>query len=305
MQLTVVQKSLVATDTLKLRLAAANGAPLPAFRPGAHIELNIRGLARHYSITSSHREPAFYEICVLRTAASRGGSSFIHDGLAVGDVMEVAGPFNAFHLHATAAHSVFIAGGIGITPFFSMMAELDANGRSFELHYAARDEGRLLPTPDAGHRVSKYLDADGGPTLRIADLLAGVRSDAHLYVCGPQAMIEAVREAASQCGWPPGQLHFESFGSAPKPSDQALAVHLRRSGLTLSVAPGVSILDALLENGVWAGHECRRGECGSCITEVLAGEPDHRDYCLTPDQRRSSMCTCVSWAKTSELTLDL
>lgn len=305
MHLTVVRKEPIATDTVRLRLAPKDQSILPAFRPGAHVELAVRGLSRRYSITSSHRELAFYEICVLRTKPSRGGSSYIHDGLAIGDVIEVLGPFSAFHLASGAAHSVFIAGGIGITPFLGMMEELGRNGRSFELHYAGRDEGRLLPTPETGHRVTRYLDSNGGPSLVISDLLADLRADSHLYVCGPQPMIEAVREGARNRGWPPGQVHFESFGHAPKPSDQTITLHLQRSGMTLNVQPGMSILDVLLENGVWASHECRRGECGSCLTEVLSGQPEHRDVCLTAEQRRSGMCTCVSWSKTQELILDL
>lgn len=302
MHLTVDRKELIATDTVRLRLVAQDRAPLPSFRPGAHVELSVGGLSRRYSITSSHRVLAFYEICVLRTKPSRGGSSFIHDGLVTGDVIEVAGPFNAFPMDPAAAHSVFIAGGIGITPFLGMMEELGRKGRSFELHYAARDGGRMLPIPDAVRSVKRYL---AGSELVIPDLLAGVPAASHLYVCGPQPMIEAVRAGARQRGWPPGQVHFESFGHAPKPSDQPITLHLRRSAMTLNVQPGTSVLDALLEKGIWASHECRRGECGSCVTEVLSGQPDHRDVCLTEEQRRSGMCTCVSWSNTQELTLDL
>jgi vanillate O-demethylase ferredoxin subunit len=195
MHLTVVRKDPIATDTVRLRLAPNDQSILPEFRPGAHVELAVRGLSRRYSITSSHRERAFYEICVLRTKPSRGGSSYIHDDLAIGDVLDVLGPFNAFPLVSGAAHSVFIAGGIGITPFLGMMEELGWNGRSFQLHYAGRDEGRLLPTPDTAHRVTRYLDSDGEPSLVISDLLADLHADSHLYVCGPQPMIEAVREA--------------------------------------------------------------------------------------------------------------
>jgi vanillate O-demethylase ferredoxin subunit len=305
MQLTVVQKVPIAADTVRLRLTAKDRYGLPPFRPGAHIELAIQGLSRRYSITSSHKDLGFYEICVLRTNPSRGGSSFIHDTLAIGDEVKVSGPFNAFSLAQTTAHSVFIAGGIGITPFFSMMEELTAAGQSLELHYSGRDAGRLLPIPAIQGQVTRYVDGSNGPTLIVRDLLDGLRPESHLYVCGPQAMIEAVREGAQARGWPSNQVHFESFGSGLKSTDRAVTLHLQRSGLTLSVLPGTSILDALLENGVWASHECRRGECGSCLTDVLAGEPSHRDVCLTDEQRRTGMCTCVSWSNSPELILDL
>lgn len=305
MQLRVVQKDVIATDTVRIRLASDNRGALPPFRPGAHIELALPGHSRRYSLTSSPGESGFYEICVLRAHPSRGGSSFIHDTLAVGDDVEVGGPFSAFSVAAEAKHSVFIAGGIGITPFLTMIEEVAARGESFELHYSARDATRFLPTPIADGRITRYTDGPSGPTLNLQSLLASARKDSHIYVCGPQPMIEAVREVARIAGWPAQRVHFESFGASPKATDKPISLHLQRSGLTLSVQPGTSILDALLENGVWATYECRRGECGSCLTNVIAGEPSHRDVCLTEAQRSAGMCTCVSWAKTQDLVLDL
>jgi vanillate O-demethylase ferredoxin subunit len=305
MKLTVTQKTPVATDTMRIRLAAQNGEALPVFKPGAHIELSFEGMTRRYSLTSSPQELEFYEISVLRTSPSRGGSHYLHDSLQVGAELDSSGPINAFPLNLDAKHSVFIAGGIGITPIITMMEALRGAGQSFELHYAAQKRDRFLPIPLYTAHVEFYTDKDGRPSLDVDALLDDTEADTDLYVCGPRPLIEAVRIAAGARGWPDARVHFESFGAIVKPSDAPITVHLAQSGLTIDIEPGTAILDALLENGVWAAYECKRGECASCITEVLSGEIEHRDVCLSEEQRRSVMCTCVSWARSSEIELNL
>lgn len=305
MKLVVAAREQVAEDTIRVRLAGGGGAPLPAFEPGAHIEVTVGGLLRRYSLTSSPHRLDRYEICVLHTRPSRGGSAYVHERLQVGDHVDLAGPFNAFRLVVAAAHSVFIAGGIGVTPFLSMMEALRRAGRPFELHYAARSRDRLLPLPRFAEPAARYVDEGGSPGLDVQRLLRGLSPGSDIYVCGPRPLIEAVRTTAAGLGWPPSAVHFESFGAGPQPGDRPVAVRLARSGATIEVRPGMSILDGLLANGVWAAYECRRGECASCVTEVLDGEVDHRDVCLTPEQRRHALCTCVSWARSRELTLDL
>lgn len=305
MQLFVTHKRMIATDTVWIRFESAGGAVLPAFMPGAHIEISFAGLTRRYSLTSPPSETDHYEICVLRTNPSAGGSAYIHDQLKEGDTVEISKPLNAFPLNCDATHTVFIAGGIGITPFYTMMDALHRAGSPFELHYAARAKNRFLPVPAFAGRLSRYPDVNGRPSLEIDDLLAAIPANADIYVCGPRALIETIRAKASSAGWTKDRIHFESFGSSIKPGDRPITLRLARSGMTIEVKPGTPILDALLENGVWATYECRRGECASCVTEVIAGEPDHRDVCLTEDQRRHSMCACVSWAHSDELVLDL
>ncbi|MCM2257583.1 MAG: PDR/VanB family oxidoreductase [Vicinamibacteria bacterium] len=305
MELIVVARALAAADTVRLTLAASDGGALPAFEPGAHLELSFAGFERRYSLTSSSRDLGRYEICVLRATPGRGGSAHLHDQLRVGDRLSGNGPFNAFPLRREARHSVFIAGGIGITPFFSMMEELERLSRPFELHYAARSPAHFLPVPDRGGRTSRYPGGVGTNRMDVGALLEPLSPDADVYVCGPQRLIEAVRAEAAAREWPARRVHFESFGARRDPADAPLAVHLAVSGTRLEVQPGTSLLDALLAAGVWAPYECRRGECASCVTEVLAGEPEHRDLCLTEEQRRHAMCTCVSWARTRELVLNL
>lgn len=305
MDLTAIDKTPVAAHTVRITLAAPDGGALPAFKPGAHLELSVAGFTRHYSLTSSPQDLSRYEICVLRTEPGRGGSAHLHDRLQVGDRLRAVGPFNAFPLHLEARHTVFIAGGIGITPFFSMMEALARSSRPFELHYAVRSADRFLPVPDYSGRTRRYADTDGTHSMDITAILGPLPPGVDLYVCGPRGLIEAVRARAGALGWPDTRVHFESFGAAPRATDAPVKVHLARSGSSIEVPPGTTILDALLANGVWAPYECRRGECASCMTEVLAGEPDHRDVCLTEEQRRSAMCPCVSWGRTAELVLNL
>lgn len=304
MELTVIDKTLVAADTVRITLAAPDGGALPAFKPGAHVELSFAGLTRRYSLTSSPNDLGHYQICVLRTNPSRGGSAHLHDVLCVGDRLPTAGPFNAFPLHLEARQTVFIAGGIGITPFFSMMETLEVSSRPFALHYAASHPGRFLPVPEYSGRTKRYADSIE-PRMDIAAILDPLPTDVDLYVCGPRGLIDAVRTQAAARGWPDKRVHFESFGVSPKPTDAPLTVRLALSGLSIEVQPGTAILDALLANGVWAPYECQRGECAACMTEVLAGEPDHRDLCLTEAQRSHAMCTCVSWGRTPEIVLNL
>jgi len=305
MQLQVNDKTLIAAKTLRIGLAPTADAALPVFQPGAHIELSFGGFTRRYSLTSPPEDTSRYEICVLRTHPGRGGSAYLHDQLAEGDKVAADGPFNAFPLNTQVSHSVFIAGGIGITPFFTMMHSLDVLGLTYELHYAARSADRFIPLPHYRGTIHHYPDQAQRSTLDIKAVLRGTRQDADIYVCGPSGMIAAVRDAAHTHGWPAERVHYESFGPTLKPEDRPVTVHLAMSGNPITVQPGTTILDALLENGVWAPYECRRGECGTCTTEVLSGEVDHRDVCLSPVQREGNMCTCISWARSPQLTLNL
>lgn len=305
MDLTVIDKSPAAADTIRITLASRDGGTLPAFTPGAHLELFFAGFARQYSLTSSPRDLRAYEICVLRAEPSRGGSAYLHDRLLVGDPVRGAGPFNALPLRLDASYTVFIAGGIGITPFLSMMDALERSSKPFQLHYAARHSNRFLRVPEYPGRTRHYVGADGGRTMAIDAILAPLPADADVYVCGPRGLIEDVRASAAARGWPNERIHIESFGTGVRSTDAPVTVHLALSRLSIEVPPGTTVLDALLSHGVWAPYECRRGECASCMTEVLSGEPDHRDVCLTVEQRRHTMCPCVSRARTSALTLNL
>lgn len=300
LELVVADKQAVAADTVRLRLQRPDGGPLPAAEPGSHVVLELDGHVRHYSLLHAEETPTHYDIGVLRAAVSRGGSRFIHEQVAAGSRLRLLDVANEFALDADAPHVLLIAGGIGITPLLSMAESLQAQGRSFALHQIVRDAARRWPVP-ASLPASVHIGRAG---LDLHRLLAEQPPNSHVYVCGPAGLIDAVRTAASQLAWNACRVHTESFGASGDAGDTPLRVTLAQSGMTLDVAPGTSLLDALLGAGVWTGYECRRGVCGSCLAEVVQGQPIHRDS-LAPSMRAGAMCTCVSWAQGPELTLNL
>jgi vanillate O-demethylase ferredoxin subunit len=305
MRLRVIEKQLVATEIVRIRLAPNGETRIGPFRPGAHIEIEFAGYTRRYSLTSDPEDLSCLEICALRNPLSRGGSTYLHNSLEVGDTVLVVSIAMDFNLVTDAEHSLFIAGGIGITPMVSMMTALHRLHASFELHYVASQASRFLPLPPWAFPITDYYSGRKGTRPLDVDRLCGrMGPEAHVYLCGPPELISAVRFAAARLGISSDHVHFEGFGMAARSTDQPIRLSLVRSNMTIEVMPGTPILDALLDNGVWAGFECRRGMCGSCLTQVVSGHPVHRDL-LSDDQRGGAMCTCVSWASGPELALDL
>jgi ferredoxin-NADP reductase len=305
MRLRVIEKQLVATETVRIRFAPNGETRISPFRPGAHVEIEFAGYTRCYSLTSDPEDLSYLEICVLRNPLSRGGSAYLHDLLKVGDTVLLVSLANDFNLVTDAGYSLFIAGGIGITPMLSMMTALHRLQTPFELHYVASQAGRFLPLPSWVASIVDYYSGRKGTRPLDVDRLCGrMGREAQVYVCGPPELISAVRFAAGRSGLSPDHVQYEGFGSAGLTTDQPLRISLVRSNMTIEVMPGTPILAALLDNGIWAGFECRRGMCGSCLTQVVSGHPQHRDL-LSDDQRGGAMCTCVSWASGPELALDL
>ncbi len=301
------------------RLRAAAGRMLPGFEAGAHIQVKVTlpdGTAsqRHYSLLSDPDDRSCYEIGVLKENTGRGGSRFMHEHVHAGDVLEIRVPKNEFALADQAEHSILIAGGIGITPMLAIMHTLAAAALSFELHYSARTQAGLVFRDRiesiAGGRARFYAtrEANGPDENRRVDLqqlLAKPKPGVHVYICGTRRLIMAVRDIATDNGWPASQIHFESFGARPLPGDRPVQVHLNRSNSAITVPADQSILDTLLAAGVNVPHDCKRGECSLCATRVLDGEAEHRDMCLSKEQRAASMCVCVSRARGEALLLDL
>lgn len=300
----------LAQDIIALELRSKDGQVLPLAGPGSHIRVTIPGLTganptRAYSIVSDPADRTRYEIAVLRVYPSGGGSASIHQ-LRVGDALEVSGPRNEFSLNRDATHSILIAGGIGITPILSLTRELSCAVRSYELHYIARDWERLVYRDEisalAGPRASFYVSA---PELALRSILVPQAHSTHVYLCGPYGLIETVRSHALAAGFPPASIHYESFGYRRDPKHRVVEIELRNSGLTLTAEPGQSLLEAIEASGVWVPSDCRRGDCAACITTLVEGEADHRDHCLTQEQRTQLICPCVSWARTDWLVLDI
>lgn len=311
-----VERIRMETDRVKsFRLRALDGKELPEFQSGAHLQLKVklpddREAQRHYSLLNDPEDRSSYEIAVLRETEGRGGSLYMHEYVQEGDLLEIQNPKNEFPMVSNASHSILIAGGIGITPILSMMHSLTSENKSFELHYSARSLSGLAFRDRIEHLTgdSTNFYASKEPNaqrLDLNELLATPKPGVHVYVCGPRGMINAVREMAATRGWALSQIHFESFGAQPLADDKEIRVHLARSNRTITVPAERSVLDVLLDANVVVPHDCKRGECTMCVTPVLDGEPDHRDFCLSPEDKASSMCLCVSRAQGKELQLDL
>jgi ferredoxin-NADP reductase len=292
----------------EMRLPA--GGELPAFTAGAHIDLTLpSGLVRSYSLVNSQTERHRYVIAIQRDRASRGGSRWLHDNLRVGDLLSAAGPRNNFPLNEAAQHSVFIAGGIGITPIVSMIDRLEALDVPWELTYCARkrDAAAFLAGLEKKPQVRFNFDEEpGGRVLDIAALVAAAPAEAHFYCCGPLPMLEAFERATAHL--PRERVHVEYFTAKEAPAREGgFTLVLAKSGREVPVPAGKTILDALKDVGIDVAHSCTEGICGTCETRVVEGTPDHRDLILTPEERAANktMMVCCSGSKSDRLVLEL
>lgn len=312
----VRRKTVEAAAVCGLELEGIDGEALPPFTPGAHIDVHLPGaLVRQYSLCNSANDHLSYRIAVLLESASRGGSRAVHDLVRQGDVLEISPPRNLFELEPTAPALLF-AGGIGITPIIAMAERLAGEGRNFELHYCGRSSDRMafverIKNSFYGQRANFHFD-DGPPSQRL-DVLATLKrfsSDTHLYVCGPQGFIEAVLQVARQQDWDESRLHREFFSAAApahQTTDAAFSVRLARSGKVVMVGEHETIAEALRSQHVEIPLSCEQGICGTCLTRVIEGTPDHRDSFLTDDERaRNDQFTpCCSRSHSPVLVLDL
>lgn len=317
LQVRVARRTHEALDICGLELVAADGAALPAFAAGAHVDVHLPGgLVRQYSLCNDPAETHRYQIAVLRDAASRGGSAAVHDLVAEGDLLQISAPRNHFALAAEAPHHLLLAGGIGITPILCMAERLSRLGRSFRLHYAGRSPQRMA----FGQRIAEaafaaqvqwhFDDGDAAQRLDIAAVLARAEADTHLYVCGPQGFMDAVLGQARQQGWAEHRLHWEFFAAAdagPRDGDAAFEVQLASSGRVVRVDAGQSVTQALQAAGVEVMVSCEQGVCGTCLTRVLSGQIDHRDAYLTPEEQAAGdqFTPCCSRSRCERLVLDL
>jgi ferredoxin-NADP reductase len=310
MELLVRTMRVEADGVLSVELVSPTGASLATWQPGAHLDVRVGDLSRQYSLCGSPADRYSYRLAVLREPAGRGGSAYVHGTLRPGDLVEVSGPRNHFHLEPSPAY-VFVAGGIGITPILPMLARADAEGATWTLLYGGRAAGSMAFAAELvayGDRVTvRPQDTHG--LLDLDSLLGTPRADTLVYCCGPEPLLAAVEQRMA--GWPEGALHVERF-SAPvverdPAGEHAVEVVLAESGRTVMVDPETSILQALLDDGVDILHDCRDGICGTCETKVLEGEVDHRDYVLSEREKAAGDCMmiCVSRACGKRLVLGL
>ncbi|MFF7647196.1 2Fe-2S iron-sulfur cluster-binding protein [Streptomyces canus] len=305
-ELVVDRRDPAADGVLALTLRHPLGEQLPAWEPGAHIDVVLGpGLERQYSLCGDPADRAAWRIAVLREPAGRGGSAHVHEQLRQGGKVRVRGPRNHFALRP-APHYRFIAGGIGITPILPMLAAAEAANAQWTLLYGGRTRESMAFTEELsryGDRVTVAPQDETG-LLDLASVLDGVPEGTLVYCCGPGPLLDAVEE---RC--PAGLLHVERFAPKEQPEggNTEFEVELAQTGTTVTVAPDVSVLDAVRASGVEVLFSCTEGTCGTCETDVLDGTPDHRDSVLTDEEREAgeTMMICVSRCRGKKLVLDL
>ena len=305
-ELVVGRRESAADGVLALTLRHPLGEELPAWEPGAHIDVVLGpGLERQYSLCGDPADRRTWRIAVLREPDGRGGSAHVHEQVREGDKVRVRGPRNHFSLHPSPRYR-FIAGGIGITPILPMLAAADAAGAEWTLLYGGRTRDSMAFTGELGRYGDRVTVAPQDETglLNLAPVLDHLPDGTLVYCCGPGPLLDAVEE---RC--PSGALHVERFQPKEQQTgdDSEFEVVLARSGRTLTVPPQVSVLDTVRAAGVEVLYSCTEGTCGTCETDVLEGAPDHRDSVLTEDERESgeTMMICVSRCRGGRLVLDL
>lgn len=315
----VRRKWMTTSDVAAFEIAPIDGLPLPVIEPGAHVEFVIERpgqppLVRHYSLCNGPGEAGHFVFGIKLEPQSRGGSAWIH-GLKEGDQVKLGDVRNLFPLSPTAQSHLLLAGGIGITPVLAMAQALAAESQDYQLHYFVRGDDhvafreRLLDS-HAAQRLHIHAGLDGAAVRTVlGDLLGSPASGAHAYCCGPGVFMDTVEEIASK-RWPEEQLHFERFQASPvvpAGGDTAFELVAQRSGVQCIVAPGQTIIQALAAAGCEVMTSCEQGVCGTCLTKVLEGMPDHRDAYLSKAEKEAGkqIMPCVSRCKSQRLVLDI
>ncbi|NKE63063.1 oxidoreductase [Lentzea sp. PSKA42] len=309
MKLLLENKNPIADGVVLLTLRHPDGDPLPAWTPGAHVDLVLADdLVRQYSLCGDPRDDSVFQVAVLREPDGRGGSQHVHDVLAAGQLVEVHGPRNHFEL-VEAKRYLFVAGGIGITPILPMIAQVEAMGHDWRLVYGGRTRSSMA-FRDELERLGdvEIRPQDEYGLLDLEALLGEPAEGTAVYCCGPEGLLAAVEERCA--AWPTGTLHVERF--APKPGAaqgqrHEFEIELSQTGTVLRVPADQSVLEVVERAGVPVLSSCQEGTCGTCETVVLAGTPDHRDSVLTAEERESGevMMICVSRSCSPRLVLDL
>jgi len=313
---TVTRKAIEALDICSFELVGGAESPLPPFSAGSHIDVHLpNGMTRQYSLCNDSSEGHRYLIAVLKDPASRGGSKAIHELVSPGDTLQISAPKNHFALAHEAKRSLLLAGGIGITPILCMAERLETAGEEFELHYCARSRDRMAfrdriqRSAFASKASFHFDDGDAAQRLQLDKLLASPQPGTQLYVCGPKGFMDAVLSKARSSGWPQAQLHYEFFAAevVKSDSDDSFEVKLASSGKVVRVAKDETVTQALAEAGIEVPTSCEQGVCGTCLTRVLEGQPDHRDMYLSPEEQAANdqFLPCCSRSKSARLVLDL
>ena len=268
---------------------SSDGSALPAYTPGAHINIEIPGIGpRHYSLVFPWEKGNGYTIAAQREDKGRGGSRWLHENLSVGTRISIGAPRNNFPLVDDASFYLLIAGGIGVTPLLCMAMHLQRAGRTFKLLASARTWDRLpyrqqLESLVVAEKAAIAIDGgDPAEGLNIESVMTGLADDVHVYCCGPNLMMERVRTAPTPL--PSAHVHFEAFSAAPVQSPApATEFDVAINGKIIHIAADESILTALTKNGIEVDSSCAEGYCGTCLTRYSAGSPIHRDTVMSDE----------------------
>jgi vanillate O-demethylase ferredoxin subunit len=313
LKVAVHKRQLQGDGVVVLDLIPVDGGELPAFDAGAHVDLHVApGLVRQYSLCGDPAERAVYRLGVLKDPASRGGSAGVHDTLFEGAEVTISAPRNLFPLAPDAERSVLVGGGIGITPMIAMAHALHAQGRAFELHYCGRSRSRSAFLDELQHaafaeRVSCHFDDEPDTRLDLPAVLGRGAAGCHVYTCGPAGFMDWVIGTAEAQGYADASIHREYFQVEVDNAGAGFEVVAARSGKTVQVAEGQTILEALGSVGIRIEVSCEQGVCGTCMCAVLEGEPDHRDVYFTDEEKAANdqILVCCSRAKSKKLVLDI
>jgi tetrachlorobenzoquinone reductase len=303
-----------AEDIYSLDLRRPDGGTLPEFTAGAHLRVLLpNGLERSYSLINPQDEIGRYVIAVARDAKSRGGSSFICETLRPGEILKIIPPTNTFQLIEGGASSVLLAGGIGVTPIWSMVQRLVVINKSWKLFYAVRTRKKAaflsqlesLGTQNPGRVVITFDHEPGREPLNLSAIVRSEPAGTHFYCCGPTGMLKDFESATDHLD--PEFVHKEVFSNMIEGASKEFFVVLAKSGKSYRVDGGKSILSVLQDAGHNVAFSCKEGVCGTCETEVIEGIPDHRDAFLTKRERDSNrvMMICCSRSKTERIVLQL
>lgn len=302
----------VAATIKEFTLSSAGEQSLYPFSAGSHVVVTMQGKEKTfknaYSLLSDPWETSCYKIAVRLQEVSRGGSVFMHESLQVGDELSITPPANLFAPLWSAKKHILIAGGVGITPFLSYLPELARRKAEFELHYLYRGSStgayKEQLSEELGERYFDY-DSEQGHRCDIAKLFDERRLGAHFYICGPESLINSVKDMAESAGVPASAIHYEEF-AAPQPGTP-FEVEIKSTGQVVPVASEESMLEALEAANVEVPNLCRGGVCGQCICTVASGELDHRDSFLTDSEKATgtAIMPCVSRAKSDRLVIEV
>ena len=320
LEVTILSKTHETTDIISFELGKADGSALPVFEAGSHIDVKVNEkLLRQYSLYNSPEKHQTYKIAVLKDANSRGGSQAIHDTFNVGDCVQISTPRNLFPLKKDSKRTLLFAGGIGITPLLSMAQVLNELDQDFELHYFTRSKihtafyeelNRLPFSSKVFFHFNDENDDKDNAVKHALDQENPLNKAAHLYTCGPNGFMDYIFSTARSLGWTDENLHKEVFNAEPvllDESDKSFTLNLVRSGISLAIPADKTVLEVLEEADIEIDASCEQGVCGTCLTKVVDGTPDHRDQFLTENEKslNNQFTPCCSRALTDSLSIDL